>query len=128
MPLVPILSAFVIALLGAMAIGLRPGYSFGTLLLGATIVSAMTGLAASVLQFLPSRYFLPGAIVLGGGLGLMVGAMLGWAHALDFGAVRSTVDLVWPVAAVTGLLISRASGMQLPALRRRRRIDSPHVR
>jgi len=124
MRFMPLISAFVIALLGAMAVGLRPGYAFGSLLLGATIVSAMTGLAASVLQFLPQRHFLPAAIVAGCILGLMVAPMLGWAEVLGFGRVRGAASVVWPVAAVSGLLLSRASGMDFPAMRRRRpRLD-----
>jgi len=124
MPLVPIVYAFVIALIGAVAVGLRPGYPFGALLLGATIVSAMTGLAASVLQFLAPRYFLVGAIVLGTTLGLLVGFMMRSADVLNFGDVRTAANLVWPVAVVAGLVLSRMSGMRLPSAWRRRKLDT----
>lgn len=120
MQFMPIVAAFVIALVGGVAVGFRPGYSFGTLFMGATIVAAMTGLAASVLQFLPQRAFLFVAAIAGSILGLLVPPMLQWAEVLGFGDVRGPVSLVWPVAAVTALLLSRASGMQLPRLRRPR--------
>jgi hypothetical protein len=124
MRFMPLVSAFVIALIGAVAVGLRPGYPFVTLLIGATIVSAMTGLAASVLQFLPQRLFLPTAVVAGSVLGLLVVPMLGWAEVFGFGDVRAAAALVWPVAAVAGLLLSRASGLDFPTTRRRR--PNPH--
>jgi hypothetical protein len=119
MRFMPIVSAFVIALLGAVAVGLRPGYPFDMLIIGAAIVAAMTGIAASVLQFLPQRHFLPAAIAAGVILGLLVAPMLNWAQVLGFGDVRGTASIVWPVAAVAGLLLSRASGLDFPTMRRR---------
>jgi hypothetical protein len=121
MRFMPMAAAFTIALIGAVAVGLRPGYPFGALVLGATIVAAMTGLAASVLQFLPPRYFLPVSAVAGSALGLLVAPMLGMAQVLGFGDVRAPAALIWPVATVTALVLSRASGMLLPPLRHRRR-------
>lgn len=118
MPLMPMGSAFVIALLGAVAVGLRPGYTFGTLLLGATIAAAMAGLAASAAQFLPGRYFLPTAVIGGSILGLVVAAMLRAARVLDFGDVHDATALIWPVAIVSALMLSRSWGMHLPRLRR----------
>jgi hypothetical protein len=120
MRFMPIASTFVIALLGAVAVGFRPGYPFDTLLLGAVLVSAMTGIAASVLQFLPQRLFLPAAIAAGCVLGLLVAPMLNWAQVLGWGDVRGAASLVWPVAAVSGLLLSRAAGLDFPTMRRRR--------
>lgn len=120
MRFMPIASTFVIALLGAVAVGFRPGYPFDTLLLGAVLVSAMTGIAASVLQFLPQRLFLPAAIAAGCVLGLLVAPMLNWAQVLGWGDVRGAASLVWPVAAVSGLLLSRAAGLDVPTMRRRR--------
>jgi hypothetical protein len=120
MGVLPIVAAFVIALLGAMAVGLRPGYPFDVLLIGATMAAAMTGLAASVLQFLPQRYFLPTAVLAGCVLGLLVAPMLNWAQVLGFGDVRGAAAVVWPVAVVTALLLSRASGLDFPTMRRRR--------
>jgi len=120
MRFMPIVSAFVIALLGAVAVGLRPGYPFGALLMGATIVAAMTGLAASVLQFLPQRHFLPAAIAVGCLSGLLVVPMLNWAQVLGLGHVRNAAAVVWPVAVVVALLLSRASGLDFPTMRRRR--------
>lgn len=129
MRFMPIVSAFAIALIGAVAVGLRPGYPFSSLLIGAAIVAAMTGLAASVLQFLPQRHFMPTAIIAGVILGLMVGPMMNWAQVLGFGDVRSPASVVWPVAVVTGLLWSRASGLDFPTMRRRRsEIDQPRAR
>jgi len=119
MRFIPLVAAFVIALVGAVAVGLRPGYPFDSLLIGAAIVSAMTGLAASVLQFLPARRFLPVAVISGAVLGLLVAPMLRWAEVLGFGEVRGAAALVWPVAVVAGLLLSRASGLDFPAMRRR---------
>jgi hypothetical protein len=119
MRFMPIVSAFVIALLGAVAVGLRPGYPFDMLIIGATIVAAMTGIAASVLQFLPQRRFLPAAITAGVILGLLVAPMLNWAQVLGYGDVRGVAAVVWPVAVVAGLLLSRASGLDFPTMRRR---------
>lgn len=121
-------SAFVIALVGATAVGLRPGYPFGTLLLGATILAAMTGMAASVLQFLPQRYFFSATIAGGIALGLLVATLLRAARVLDFGDVHGATIVVWPVAAVVALFLGRASGMQMAKLRRRRtNLDHPRV-
>jgi hypothetical protein len=120
MPLVPIVFAFALALAGALALGFRPGYPFGPLLFGATIVAAMSGIAASVLQFLPQRYFVLFGLAAGTLLGLLVTPLLGVAETLEFGEVRGAVAWVWPIALVAALLWSRALGMRLPALRRRR--------
>lgn len=120
MRFLPIVAAFVIALLGAVAVGLRPGYPFDTLLIGATMAAAMTGLAASVLQFLPQRYFLPTAVIAGCVLGLLIAPMLNWAQVFGFGDVRNAAAVVWPVAVVAALLLSRASGLDFPTMRRRR--------
>jgi hypothetical protein len=119
MRFLPIVAAFVIALIGALAVGLRPGYAFDTLLIGATIAAAMTGLSASVLQFLPQRLFMPVAVVAGAVLGLLVAPMLTWAQVLGFGEVRGAASLVWPAAVVSALLLSRASGLDFPTMRRR---------
>jgi hypothetical protein len=129
MRFMPILSAFVIALIGGIAVGLRPGYSFGTLFVGATLVAAMTGLAASVLQFLPQRYFMPVAIVAGVILGWMVSPMLNWAQVMGFGDVRGPASLIWPIAIVTGLLWSRSAGLDFPTMRRSRtELHQPRAR
>lgn len=120
MRVMPMVSAFVIALVGAVAVGLRPGYGFAPLLLGATIASAMTGMAASALQFLPQRYFLPAAILGGSLTGLVVGALLQAAQVLDTGPVRGMTLGVWPATVVAALVVSRVSGMKLPRLRRGR--------
>ena len=119
MRLIPMTSAFVIALLGAVAVGLKPGYPFGTLVFGATIVAAVTGIAASVLQFLPDRHYALVAVVAGVSLGFLVARMMGIAEALGFGDVRRVSTVVWPTAVVAALLISRAFGMHLPRFRRR---------
>jgi|SRR5690606_2656927 len=120
MHLMPIVYAFIIALVGGVAVGMRPGYPFESILLGATIAAAMTGLAATMVQFVPQRYFVLAASVGGALLGLVAGQMLGWARVLDFGPVRGPFLIVLPVAIVAGLLLSRATGMRLPSLRRRR--------
>ena len=120
MRFMPLGVAFLIALVGALALGLRPGYPFATLLIGATIAAAMTGIAASVLQFLPQRGFVPAAILGGAALGLIVTPLLTWADALGVGDARRAVAIVWPVAVVAGLLLSRASGLDFPSPRRRR--------
>jgi hypothetical protein len=73
-----------------------------------------------VLQFLPQRHFLPAAIVSGCALGLLVAPMLHWTQAIGFGDVRGAVSVVWPVAAVSGLLLSRAAGLDFPTMRHRR--------
>ena len=123
MSLIPIATAFVVALVGATAIGLRPGYSFGTLLTGATMVAAVTGIVATVLEFLARHHFVPAAIVVGTIAGLLVAPLLGITQTLGIGDTRDPVIVVWPIATVAGLLFSRAAGMQLPALRRRPRME-----
>ena len=120
MPVLPIVSAFVLALIGAVAVGLRPGYSFEALLIGATLTAAMVGVAASVLQFVPQRTFLLFAIITGCALGLMVDPTLHAARGLGFGDVRQATSLICPVAAVAALIVSRSAGLALPTLRRRR--------
>jgi hypothetical protein len=120
MSFMPMVSAFCLALIGAVAVGLRPGYSFGMLMLGATISAAMAGLAASVAQFLPRRYYFVAIVIGGCVMGLVVGGMLRAARVLEFGAVRDATALIWPVAIVTALVLSRNWGMHLPRLRRRR--------
>ena len=128
MNFLPILAAFAIALIGGIAVGLRPGYSFQALLIGATLVAAMTGLAGSVLQFLPRRGFMPTAIIAGVILGVIVTPMLDWAQVLGFGRVREPVAIIWPVAIVTGLIWSRSSGMDAPTMRRRPDLDGRRAR
>jgi hypothetical protein len=120
MRFIPMASAFIFALAGAVAVGLRPGYPFGGLLLGATAVAAMAGLGASAIQFVPRRYFVPVAVLGGTALGLLVALLLGAADGLYVGDVRGSVTAVWPAAVVGALLLSRASGMRMPGLRRRR--------
>lgn len=73
-----------------------------------------------MLQFLPQRSFLPAAIIAGSVLGLLVAPMLSWAEVIGFGEVRGAAIVVWPLAAVAGLLLSRASGMDFSTMRRRR--------
>jgi hypothetical protein len=114
MRVMPIVSAFVIALIGAMAVGLRPGFPFSALLLGATLVAALTGVAASVLQFASERYFSAAAILTGAALGMLVPTLMDLAQSIGFGDLRGGSAVVWPVAAVVGLLFSRSSGMRLP--------------
>ena len=120
MPLMPMISAFVIALAGSLIFGLRPGFPFGALLLGSTVAAAMTGVTASVLQFLPQKYFIPAAIAAAVLLGGLVTAMLTVTESLGFGGVRRGMLLVWALSIGVGLLWSRAAGMRLPPLRRRR--------
>jgi len=128
MPFLPIAAAFTVGLIGAVAVGYRSGYSFGSLVMGATLVAAMTGLAASVLQFLPQRGFVPAAVVAGVVLGLLATAAMQWAEVVGFGTLREPVAIVWPVAIVTGLLLSRASGMDAPKMRNRPDLDGPRAR
>lgn len=118
MRFIPIISAFVVALIGGIAVGLRPGYPFGSILIGAAIVAAMTGLASSVLQFVSNRFYLLAATIVGVALGLLVPPMLGMAEVIGFGDVRGAASVVWPVAVVVGLVLSHEAGMQLPRLRR----------
>jgi hypothetical protein len=80
----------------------------------------MAGLAASVVQFLPPRHFFLFAVIAGCGLGLLVEPALDAARGLGFGDVRQSTSLIWPVAAVTALLLSRSAGLAIPRLRRRR--------
>ncbi|MCC7008804.1 MAG: hypothetical protein IT184_08315 [Acidobacteria bacterium] len=119
----PLALAFVLAVAGALATGMRPGWPFSTLLIGATLAAAMTGLVASVLQFLPERLYLPFAILAGAVVALFVSASLQAIEVMGFGSVRDTTVYVWPVAAIVTLLVSRASGMRLPSLRRRRSLS-----
>jgi hypothetical protein len=126
--LLPMGAAFFIGLVGAVAVGYRTGYSLGSLLMGATLVAAMAGLAGSVLQFLPQRAFLPAAVIAGVILGLLVPPALHWLEVMGFGTVRDPVAIVWPVAIVTALIWSRASGMNVPTMRKRPDLDGPRAR
>lgn len=128
MRFLPIVAAFTIALIGAVAVGFRPGYAFSTLFIGATTVAAMTGLAVSVLQFLPPRYFLPTAIVSSVILGLLVTQILRWSAILGFGLAQDAVALVWPVAIMAGLFWGHATGMDFPTIRRRSTVEQPRAR
>ncbi len=76
----PMAIAFVIAIFGAAAIGIRPGSGsddWGPILVGATLAAAMTGIVASIMQFLPQRLFVASAAV-----GGMVVAFSGVGDAL----------------------------------------------
>ena len=116
---IPLVAGFLLALGGALIVGLRPGYPFTTLLIGATIVAAMAGLAASVLQLLPQRHFILAAVIAGSLLGLVVAPLLSTVEALGAGDVRGAATFVWPAALVAALLLSRAAGLRMPPRRRR---------
>lgn len=121
MLLMPVSSAFLIALVGGLAVGLRSGYPFLPILVGATLVAAMTALASSVLQFLPQRFYMAGAVLTGVAVGMVVWPMLEFAEVMGLGPVRGPLLGVWPVAAVSSLLLSRSWGMRMPHVRHRPR-------
>lgn len=116
----PMLIAFIIAMLGAAAVAIRPGAGaddWGPLLMGAALSAAATGIAASVLQFLPPRLFGVWAIVAGMGVAFVVAALLSAAAMIGLAPIPAPTALVWAGAAIVGLFVSRASGVRLPPAR-----------
>jgi hypothetical protein len=116
----PMAIAFVIAMIGAAAVGIRPGSSaadWGPLLLGAALAGAMTGIVATIMQFLPQRLFLPSAVVAGMIVAFGVSALLYAAGAIWLAPVPTATVYVWAGAAIAALLVSRASGLRLPPVR-----------
>ena len=116
----PMALAFVIALLGAAAVEIRPGSGgedWAAILLGATLAAAMTGLVASIMQFLPQRLFAPSAAVAGMAVALGVSALLYAAETIWLGPIAPSTVFVWAAAAIVALLVTRASGVRLPPVR-----------
>jgi hypothetical protein len=120
MPVGPITVSFLIAGLGALVTSSRSESPLGTMFLAATLVAATTGLMASALQFLPSRFFVPLSIVAAAVVAFFVSVVLYVIEYLGFGQLHAVTIFVWPLAALVALLMSRSWGMGLPTLRRRR--------
>jgi hypothetical protein len=113
--------AFVVAAIGAAAIGLRPGANWSNmapLLTGATLAAAMTGLVASIMQFLPNRLFSPFTLVAGAVVAIAVFVLLRAGEYMGLERAPVSTAFAWALAAVVALIVSRESGMRLPALRR----------
>jgi hypothetical protein len=112
--------AFVIAMLGAAAIVVRPGSGgadWGVVVLGSTLTAATTGILASILQFLPQRLFAAAAVVGGALVAAGVSGLLYAAQAIWAAPTPSSTVFVWAGAAITSLVITRASGVRLPPAR-----------
>jgi hypothetical protein len=117
----PIAIAFVAAMLGAAAVGVRPGANwddFAPLLVGAALAAATTGIVASFMQFLPDRLFGPLSLPAGALVSLAVMVLLRAAEYMGLAPAPLATALVWATAAVVALLTARASGVGLPWLRR----------
>jgi hypothetical protein len=109
--------AFVVAALGAAAIGLRPGAGWpdlAPLVAGATIAGAMTGLVAVIMQFLPYRLFAPFTVAAGAAVALAVLVVLRATEYMGLERAPSSTFFVWALAAIVGLIVSREAGVRLP--------------
>ena len=116
----PMSLGFVIALFGAAAVEIRPGSGaadWAAILVGAALAGAMTGIVASIMQFLPERLAVPSAIVGGMVVGFGVSALLYAAETIWLSPITSSTVFVWTGSAVVSLLVTRASGVRLPPVR-----------
>lgn len=116
----PMAIAFVIAIFGAAAIGIRPGSGsddWGPILVGAALAAAMTGIIAAIMQFLPQRLFLASAAVGGILVAFTVSAILYAAETLWLQPIASSTVFVWAAAALVALLVTRSAGVRLPPVR-----------
>ena len=113
----PMTIAFLVASLGAAAVGVRPGASwpdFAPLLVGATLVAAMSGLIASIMQFLPYRLFAPFTLVAGAVVALAVLVLLRAAEYMGLGRAPASTFFVWALAVMVALVVSREFGVRMP--------------
>ena len=120
----PMAVAFVLAFVGAAAFAIRPGFSAADLwpiVVGTTLTAALTGIVASVLQFLPQRFFALLTLLAAAVIGILVSGLLAAADTIWLRPAAAPVAFVWPCAAAAALLVARADGMRLPRLRMSRR-------
>ena len=116
----PMAIAFLIAIFGAAAIAIRPGSSavdWGPIVVGGAMAAAMTGIVASIAQFLPQRLFVAAAVVGGMVVAFIVSALLYAAGTIGLAPIAPATAFVWAAAAVVALLVTRASGVRLPPVR-----------
>ena len=116
----PMAIAFVIAIFGAAAVGIRPGSGsgdWGPILVGAALAAAMTGIAASIMQFLPQRLFVAAAVVGCMVVALSVSALLYAAGTIWLAPIPTATVFVWAASAFVALVVTRASGVRLPPVR-----------
>ena len=113
----PMAIAFALSLISVLILEFRPGFDASILwpvVIGAMLTAAITGIIVTAMQFLPQRFFLPMAIVAGVAVALLVPGLLTTLSRLGLVSLRAPTTLVWPLASVTGLLISRAAGVRFP--------------
>jgi hypothetical protein len=111
---------FVVALLGASVVEIRPGSSaadWASILVGAALAAAMTGIAAAILQFLPQRLFVPAAAAGGVAVALCVSALLDAGEGIWLRPIAAVTTLVWAGASIVALMVTRRAGVRLPPLR-----------
>ena len=116
----PMALAFVVALLGAAAVEIRPGAGaadWGAIFVGATVAAAMTGIAAAIVQFLPERMFVAAAVVGGMAVAFCVSALLYAADSIWLRPITAATAFVWAGASITALVVTRRAGVRLPPLR-----------
>jgi hypothetical protein len=116
----PIFMAFAIAATGAVVIGLRSGGPWPPIVVGVMLAAAMTGILGVVLQFLPQRLFMPLTILSGIAVGLLISVALYAFEVMGFGAAPRSTIVVWPIATIFALLISRRDGLRVSAIRTRK--------
>ena len=116
----PMALAFVAALFAAAAVTLRPGaggVDWASILVGSALTAAMTGIAATIVQFLSSRAFAGIAVVAGILVALAVALLLRAAEYIGLEPLPAATIFVWGAAAIVALFVSRAAGVKLPPFR-----------
>ena len=81
------------------------------------MAAAMTGIVASIMQFLPQRLFLASAVVGGMVVAFSVSALLYAAETIWLSPIASSAVFVWAAAALIALLVTRSAGVRLPPVR-----------
>jgi hypothetical protein len=122
----PIPVAFVVAA-GASAILAPPvhGADFAVIVIGSTLTAATTGIIAAAMQFLPKRWFNVCTVLASVVTWMLVSRLLSTFGHLWQIPIAGRVGIAWAVGSATALILSRASGMQLPRLRRWTRRVAP---
>lgn len=99
----PMALTFVAALLGASVVEIRPGAGaadWASILVGAALAAATTGIAAAILQFLPQRLFVPAAAVGGMAVAFCVSALLYAAEGIWLRPIPAVTTFVWAGASI----------------------------
>ncbi len=119
----PMIVAFVVAAVGAIAIGMRPGAessSWAPLLVGVALAAATTGIVGTFMQFLPNRLFGPFTFLAGAIVATAVFVLLRATEYMGFVGLPAYSAGLWGAAAIVALVVSRESGLRLPPLRKSR--------